>query len=326
MVKVGRVSIDGTKVKANASKHHALSYAHASKLERRIKNEIERLLRMAEKADVQDLPDGLDIPAELARRETRLQAIADAKERIRLREQERIGAEQAAHDQKMAQRTARARATGKKTAGKKPKRPSRAMNPSAQINLTDEGSRVMPIGDGFVQAYNAQGVVDCASLLLVEADVSQHPTDRTLLEPAITELAALPKQLGVVTEVLADAGYLSASNIEVCERHKITPYISTGRERHAGGLGRFREPPALRADPTATERMRHRLQTRDGRAIYGQRKATIEPRFGTIKSVQGFRQFSLRGHDKVRGEWQIVATAHNLKRMHTLMMKAVKAG
>lgn len=326
MIKVGRVSIDGTKVKANASKHHALSYAHATKLERRIKNEIERLLRMAEKADVSDLPDGMDVPAELARRETRLQAIAEAKERIRAREQERIVAEQAAHAQKMADRSAREQKAGKRCGGRKPKRPSRAMNPNAQINLTDEESRIMPSGDGFVQAYNAQGVVDCGSLLLVDTEVSQCPTDRTLLEPAISRLVALPEQLGAATEVLADAGYFSTRNIEACERHGVTPYISAGRERHAGGLGRFREPPALRDGATAPERMQHRLRTKDGRAAYGQRKSTIEPRFGNIKSVHGFRQFSLRGHEKVRGEWQLMGTAYNLKRMHTLMMKAVKAG
>lgn len=326
MLKVGRVSIDGTKVKANASKHHALSYAHAAKLERRIKNEIERLIRMAEKADIGDVPDGMDIPAELARRETRMQAIVEAKERIRIREQERIAAEQAAYEQKMAERAARERENGKKYGGSKPKPPSRAMNPNAQINLTDDESRIMPTGDGFVQAYNAQGAVDCGSLLLVDVDVSQCPTDRTLLESAVTHLMDLPEQLGTVNELLADAGYFSAANVAVCERHQITPYISVRRESHAGGLRRFREPPRLHDGATASERMRHRLQTKDGRAIYGQRKATIEPRFGNIKSVHGFRQFSLRGHEKVAGEWQIMGSAYNLKRMHTIFLKAAKAG
>lgn len=327
MLAIGRVSIDGTKVKANASKHHALSYAHATKLERRIKNEIDRLLKLAEKADVADIPDGMDVPAELARREQRLQAIAEAKERIRAREQERIAAEQAAHDQKMIERSARECATGKKSGGRKPKRPSRAMNPKAQINLTDDESRIMPSGDSFVQAYNAQGVVDCGSLLLVDADVSQSPTDRTLLEPALARLTALPQELGSVNEVLADAGYYSVRNVEACERHRITPYISVGREQHAGGLSRFRVPPALREGASAKERMQHRLRTTEGRAIYGQRKMTIEPRFGNIKSVHGFRQFSLRGHAKVDAEWQIVCSAYNLKRMHMLrMMKPVKAG
>jgi transposase len=326
MIKIGRVSIDGTKVKANASKHHALSYAHATKLERRIKNEIERLLRMAEKADVQDMPDGMDVPAELARREMRLQAITEAKARIWAREQERIAREQAAHDQKMAARAAKERATGKKSRGRKPKRPSRAMNKAAQINLTDDESRIMPTGDGFVQAYNAQGAVDCASLLVVDVDVSQCPTDQTLLEPAIARLKRLPNELGNVTEVIADAGYFSRSNLEACERQNLTPYISAGRERHAGGLGRFREPPPLPKDASANERLYHRMRTTEGRKIYGQRKATIEPTFGTIKSVHGFRQFSLRGLEKVSGEWQIMGSAYNLKRMHRIITMAVKAG
>lgn len=326
MVKLGRVSIDGTKVKANASKHHALSYEHATKLERRIKNEIERLLRLAEKADQADVPDGMDIPKELLRREARLQAIAEAKERIRAREQERIAAEQAAYAQKMAQRAAREGATGRKSRGVKPKRPPRALNPQAQINLTDDESRIMPTGDGFVQAYNSQGAVDCGSLLLIATDVSQCPTDRTLLEPMITQLASLPKQLGAVGEVLADAGYYSASNVETCESHQITPYISVGRERHAGGLDRFREPLPLREGATPKERMQHRLRTKAGREIYGQRKATIEPRFGNIKSVHGFRQFSLRGYDNVCGEWDLMAAAYNLKRMHVLNQQLVIAG
>jgi len=244
----------------------------------------------------------------------------------RIREQERIAAEQAAYERKLAERDARERESGKKSGGPKPKRPSGAINPNAQINLTDDESRIMPTGDGFVQAYNAQGAVDCDSLLLVDVDVSQSPTDRTLLAATVAHLVDLPKQLGAVNELLADAGYFSASNVEICEHHQITPYISIGRERHAGGLGRFREPPRLHDSAAASERMRHRLQTKDGRAIYGQRKATIEPRFGNIKSVHGFRQFSLRGYENVAGEWQIMGSAYNLKRMHTIFLKAAKAG
>lgn len=326
MLKVGRVSLDGTKVKANASKHHALSYEHATKLERRIKNEIDRLLRMAEKADQADVPDGMDIPAELARRETRLQAIGEAKERIRAREQERIAREQAAYNQQLAERADRENRTGKQAKGRKPKRPSRAMDPTAQINLTDEESRVMPSGDGFVQAYNAQGAIDCDSRLLIDVDVSQRPTDRALLEPAVTRLQSLPQELRSTNELLADAGYYSANNVAVCEQQNITPYISIGRERHAGGLERFREPAPLPANATSLERMAHRLRTKRGREIYGQRKSTIEPAIGVVKSVMGFRQFSLRGYEKVRCEWQLVGTAYNLKRLHILMMNPVKTG
>ncbi len=328
VLKIGRVSIDGTKVKANASKHHALSYAHALKLERRIKNEIERLLRMAEKADMTDIPDGMSIPEELARREARLQAITEAKERILARERERIAAEQSAHDSKIAQRDAHEQRTGKKFRGRKPKRPSCTINPKAQINLTDSESRIMPSGDGFVQAYNAQSIIDCESLLLVANEVSQSPTDQPLLEPALVQLQALPPELGKASELLADAGYYSRRNIEACVQRGLTAYISVGREAHTGGLDRFRAPAPLRPGASPTEQMKYRLRSKEGRAIYGQRRSTIEPRFGNIKSVQGFRQFSLRGHWKVQGEWTLVSAAYNLKRMHTLhlLRKTVVAG
>ena len=326
MLKIGRVSIDGTKVKANASKHHAMSYEHGTKLERRIKNEIGRLLRMAEKADQADLPDGMDVPAELARRETRLQVIAEAKERIREREQQRITQEQAAHDERAAQRAAHEKTSGNKLRGRKPKRPSRGMNSKAQVNLTDEESRIMPSAGGFEQAYNAQSAIDCASRLLVDVDVSQRHNDEALLEPGLDRIAALPQELGKTSEILADAGYYSALNVEICEQRSVTPYISPGRERHAGGLARFRMPRPLPSVAAPHERMKYRLRTPEGRAIYGQRKSTIEPAIGIIKSAMGFRQFSLRGYEKVQGEWKIVGAAYNLRRMYALTSKVVKAG
>lgn len=326
MLKIGRVSIDGTKVKANASKHRAMSYEYGTKLERRIKNEIDRLLRMAEKADQADLPDGMDVPAELSRRETRLQAIAEAKERIREREQQRITQEQAAYDERVAQRVSHEKRCGKKIRGRKPERPSRAINPKAQVNLTDEESRIMPSAGGFEQAYNAQNAIDCASRLLVDVDVSQHLNDEALLEPALDRIAALPQALGSATEILADAGYYSALNAAICEQRAVTPYISPGRERHAGGLARFQMPRPLPSVAAPHERMKYRLRTPEGRAIYGERKSTIEPAIGIIKSAMGFRQFSLRGHEKVQAEWKIVGAAYNLRRMHTLTGKLVKAG
>ncbi len=318
LLKVGRVSVDGTKIKANASKHHALSYGHATKLERRIKREVDRLLRMAEKADGTDIPDGLDIPAELARREERLRLIDEAKARIRAREQERIALEHAAYEQKLSERTKRETETGKKIGGSKPKPPSRMIDPKAQINLTDDESRIMPSSEGMVQAYNAQGIVDCDSRLMVAAEASQRPTDRTLLVSAIEACKNLSPSLGTASEILADAGYFSASNIDACHAAGMMPYIATGRESHTGGLRRFTKPPELKANASTVDWMIHRLRTKDGRTIYGQRKSTIEPTFGIIKSIMGFRQFSLRGYEKVKAEWRIVAIAYNLKRMHRL--------
>lgn len=318
LLKVGRVSVDGTKIRANASKHHALSYGHATKLERRIKAEVTRLMRRAAQADSSDQNDGINIPAELARREERLLAIDEAKARIREREQERIAAEQQAHQQRMAEREASERETGKKIGGKPPKPPSRGIDAKAQINLTDEESRVMPSSDGMIQAYNAQATVDCASRMLVDSEVSQRATDRTLLAATVIALGQLDPKIGIVTEILADAGYYSAANLDVCAQAQIVPYIPNRRERHAGGLQRFQEPRALGPDASLVDVTRHRLRTRGGRKIYGERKSTIEPVFGVIKHILGFRQFLLRGICKVQSEWKIVTTAYNLKRMHKL--------
>jgi hypothetical protein len=280
---------------------------------------VEQLMRLAQEADAADVPDGLDIPAELARREERLRVIDEAKARIREREQERVADEQATHKKKLDEREQRERETEKKTGGPKPKPPSRGIDPKAQINLTDEESRIMPSIDGMVQAYNAQGTVDCRSRLLVTSEVSQRPTDRTLLATAIEASRKLPEKVGAVNEMLADAGYFSAPSVDACHAAGMTPYIAVGRESHAGGLQRFHEPPELKANASPVDVMKHRLRTKDGRAIYGQRKSTIEPTFGIIKSIMGFRQFSLRGYEKVKAEWSIVSTAYNLKRMHRLM-------
>jgi transposase len=318
LLKVGRVSVDGTKIRANASKHHALSYGHATKLERRIKAEVTRLMRRAEQADNSEKSDGIDLPAELARREERLRAIDEAKTRIRDREHERIAAEQHAYEQRMAERAARERETGKKTGGKPPKPPARGIDPMAQINLTDEESRIMPSKDGMIQAYNAQATVDCASRLLVDSNVSQRPTDVTLLAATVTALEQLDPKIGSITELLADAGYYSAANLALCIDAKIVPYIPNRRERHAGGLLRFQEPAALAPNASIADTARHRLRTHNGRKIYGERKGTIEPAFGVIKQAIGFRQFLLRGLRKVQGEWKIVTTAYNLKRLHKL--------
>jgi hypothetical protein len=159
----------------------------------------------------------------------------------------------------------------------------------------------------------------------VTSEVSQRPTDRTLLATAVEACSKLPKKLGVVREMLADAGYFSASNVDACLAAGMTPYIAIGRESHAGGIRRFLEPPALKANASPVDVMKHRLHAKAGRAIYGQRKSTIEPTFGIIKSIMGFRQFSLRGYEKVKAEWSIVSIAYNLKRMHRLMQNKESA-
>ena len=317
VLKVGRVSVDGTKVKANASKHHALSYKHASDLEQRIKQEVAELLELAEKADNEKIDDGMDLPQEIARREDRLKAIAEAKKRIEEREKARIESEQAEYDEKRA--CWEEKKQQKKRRGKKPAPPSTEIHPQAQINFTDDESRIMPAsGGGFVQGYNAQNAVDCESRFIVSNFVSQSPNDMSLLEETLKSLNALPASVGRVAEVLADAGYFSGKNIDFCENASVTPYISDHREPHSLPLQALREQNDLPEEATAKDRARHRIRTKKGRAIYALRKSTVEPIFGIIKSAMGFRSFLLRTLDKVQAEWRLVCTAYNLRRLHVL--------
>mgnify|MGYP006138218071 CR=1 FL=1 len=192
--------------------------------------------------------------------------------------------------------------------------------PTDQINLTDEQSRIMPVaGGGFEQCYNAQAVVAAGSLLVVAADVVQATNDKQQLAPMLGKLAVLPADLGKPETLLADTGYFSAANVQACGVAGIEPLIALGREAHHPSLSeRFAEAPPAPADPTAVEAMAHRLKTLEGRKLYAQRKHTPEPVFGIIKSVLGFRQFLLRGLNNVRGEWNLVTMAWNLKRMFVL--------
>jgi transposase len=320
VLKMGTVALDGTKIHANASRHSALSYEHAGKIEAQLKAEVAELLAKAEAADRADLPDGLSIPDELARREERLAKLAEARAKIEARAKERFEREQAEHRAKLAARDAKAAATGRKPRGKPPQPPVEGPLPTDQINLTDEESRIMPVtGGGFEQCYNAQAVVAAGSLLVVAADVVQAPNDKRQLSPMLDKLATLPKDLGQPETLLADTGYFSAANVAACGAAGIAPLIALGREGHHPSLSeRFAEAPSAPDDPTAVEAMAHRLKTLEGRKLYAQRKHTPEPVFGIIKAVLGFRQFLLRGLDHVRGEWNLVTMAWNLKRMFVL--------
>lgn len=320
ILKLGKVSLDGTKINANASKHRALSWKHACKLETQLKAEVEDLLRQAEEADRADLPDGLDIPDELARREERLAAIARAKAEIEQRAAERHAQEQAEYEEKLAKRKAKEQQSGKKQGGKQPKGPVAGPQDKDQVNLTDAESRIMPVsGGGFEQSYNAQASVDVETMLIVGQHLSQNPNDKLEIDPALEALSALPESLGAVDILLADAGYFSQDNVETCLEHKILPYISSSRDKHNQSLKeRFAEPAPLPEGADAVTEMTHRLRTRDGRALYANRKCTVEPVFGIIKHVMGFRQFLLRGVKSVRGEWDLVCMAWNLKRLHAL--------
>jgi len=319
--KLGKISLDGTKVKANASKHKALSWDHACKLEKQIHAEVDALLRQAEEADKGDPPDGMSIPDELARREERLDTIARAKTEIQRRASERYAKEKAAYDQKVAERTVKEQKNGKKSRGREPKPPEPCPKKSDQVNLTDEDSRIMPTsGGGFEQTYNAQAGVDMDSMFIVENHVTQQPNDKQEIKPALQNLAALPDKLGKVDALAADTGYFSENNVKRCEQEHIKPYIATERDKHNQSLKeRFyqpQQPLPENADPVTT--MKHRLKTLEGKKLYAKRKSTVETVFGIIKAVIGFRQFLLRGLESVSGEWDLVCIAYNLKRLHIL--------
>jgi transposase len=320
VLKVGNICLDGTKMEANASRHTALSHGHIEKLEVQLKAEVQELLALAEKADQADLPTGVDLPEELKRREDRLVAMAAAKATIAARAKERYQREKAEYDEKIARRAAKEEATGKKLGGKPPKPPEPGARASDQVNLTDEESRIMPVaGGGFKQAYNAQAAADAATMLIVATGVSQAPNDKEQVEPMLATLKAQAGVLGTVECLIADSGYCSEKNIKACEAAGIDPLIAVARdEHHPGWRERQSEPASLPEGATPVQAMSHRLKTKAGRARYALRKQTIEPVFGIIKSVMGFRRFSLRGLKKVTGEWTLVCMAWNLKRLAVL--------
>jgi transposase len=320
VLRMGTVALDGTKIHANASRHSALSYEHAGKIEAQLKAEVGELLAKAEAADQMDIPDGMSIPEELARREDRLEKLAVARAKIEARAKERHAREMADHEAKLAAREAKTAATGKKPGGKPPQPPMEGPLPTDQINLTDEESRIMPVaGGGFEQCYNAQAAVAAGSLLIVAQDVVQAVNDKQQIEPMLDQIDKLPDELGEVNTLLADTGYFSAANVAACADAGIDPLIAMGRQPHHPPVGeRFGPDPSPPENPTPAEAMAHRLKTREGRDLYALRKQTPEPVFGIIKSVMGFRQFLLRGIDKVRGEWSLVTMAWNLKRMFVL--------
>ncbi len=320
VLKLGSVSLDGTKIKANASKHHALSWGYAQKLEKQLKDEIKDLLRKAKQADKENLPEGMDIPEELARRESRLEAIAAAKAQIEQRAAERFAKKQQEYEKKLSVRNAKEKKTGKKPKGRPPTPPKPGPESKDQVNLTDSESRIMPSqGGGFEQAYNGQAAVDIESMLIVENHITQQSNDKLEVTPALENLSRLPDNLGSVDKLLADTGYFSADNVEKCETNDVVPYIAVERQRHnAPPQDRFTEPEALTGPADPVTEMKHRLKTIAGKAVYAKRKCTVEPVFGIIKAAMGFRQFLLRGIDRVAGEWDLVCIAYNIKRLHAL--------
>ena len=327
-LRLGTVSLDGSKMQGNASKHKAMSWGYANRLERQLQGEVQRLLQLAARADEagqqeqqQEQQQELDIPEELERREQRLAAIREAKEKIEERAQERHQAEQADYEEKLKRRQEREAATGKKMGGRPPKEPEAGPKEKDQVNFTDEESRIMPgAGGEFVQGYNVQAAVDHESHLVVGQHVSQATNDKQEVEPALNQLGKVEDTLGKPEALVADAGYHSKENVEKCVEQGIDPYIAGSREQHNQPLEeRIKAAPECPADADAVTAMQHRMQTAEGKAIYGKRKATVETVFGVIKEVLGFRRFHLRGLRGAEGEWSLVCMAWNLKRLHVLV-------
>jgi transposase len=321
---VGQISLDGTKIKANASKHHALSYAHAGKIKAKLRREIARLMKLAQAAENERDPE-MNIPDEIKRREDLVAKIDEARAKIEEREAVRHKHIKAKHAERLAQRKEQQR-NGKKPKGPRPKLPQLRVEPTAQVNLTDEESRIMPTSDGFVQGYNAQAAVDIESQLIVHAHVTQATNDKQQLVPTLEALQALPEGLGVLSDVVADAGYYSEANAVACEDAGVTPYLAMSRARHHSWLdAKLRKAKsAPNEDARPADRMAYRLQTPDGRELYSKRKSTVETTFGIVKSAMGFRSFLLRDCENVEGEWKLVCTAYNFKRLFGLVAACPK--
>jgi transposase len=319
ILKLGDVSIDGTKIQANASQHKAMSWAYAEKLEETLRAEVQTLLQRAE-AEAGLGSKEIDLPAELKRREDRLQKIAEVKAEIERRAQARYAQEQADYAAKQAERAAKEQARGRKLGGKPPQEPTPGPRPTDQVNFTDEDSRIMPVsGGGFEQAYNAQATVAMATLLVVGAHVTPQANDKQEVEPALQEVAKLPDDLGQVERAALDNGYYSQDNVDTLVGHGIEPFIAVGRQRHGEALEERLAPiPEAPQNPDAVGAMTYRLKTTAGKAFYAKRKTTVEPVFGIIKEVMGFRRFLLRGLEAVKGEWRLVCLAFNLKRLCVL--------
>lgn len=320
LLKLGNISLDGSKIHADASKSHAVSYGRLLELEQRLRMEVEELMALGEQADQVDLPAGLEVEVEIALRQERLANLARAKEVLEARAQERYEAEKAEYEAKLREREEKAQRTGRKPRGRAPQPPTPGPRPKDQYNFTDPDSRIMKNSNngGFDQHYNVQAAVDQDSRLIVGNTVSNHPNDKG---EAIPTVDAIPAEVGKPEAAALDNGYFSPTNIEELETRGIDPYIATGRDRHyQSWQERFAqqpEPPAEDASPIV--KMAYKLKTDIGKIIYGLRKSTVEPVIGIIKETLGFRQFSLRGLVGVAGEWCLVCLAYNLKRMHVLV-------
>jgi transposase len=324
-LKVGNITlaVDGTKILASASKHSAVSHGHAVQQMQLLAAEISELVAKAESADSTPLQDGLSIPGEIKRRSERIAKLQQAVSEIEKRAAARTETEKAEHAAQLKERAEKEQTTGRKPGGRTPKAPVEGPREGDQYNFTDPESRIMKVGTGqFEQSYNAQAAVEIESRLIVAQHVTQAANDKQQLAPTLAAVSPVAEQ---IDNVLVDSGYYSEAAIGQVESHSEGPLqgvktlVATGRHPHGRRIAVLeqREDPA--APPAAArhqEKMEQRLATKAGKALYAQRKQTIEPVFGIIKGAMGFRMFSLRGHAKAALEWTLVTLSYNLKRLY----------
>jgi transposase len=319
VLQLGTISLDGSKLHADASKSSAVSYKRLLEIKAKLEAEVGELLALGERADQGKLPDGLVVSDEVALRQARLARLAEAKAVLEARAKERDAAEQAEYAAKVREREEKARKSGRKPRGRGPKPPTPGPRAKDQYNFTDPDSRIMKNSrdQGFDQHYNVQVAVTQDKPLIVGESLSNHPNDKAEAEPTVDSIS--PK-VGKPRAAALDNGFFSQANIEALESRGIDPYIATGRDSHNQSwqerFGAEPTPPA--DDASAKVRMAYKLKTDIGKAIYAARKSTVEPVIGIIKEVLGFRQFSLRGEVAAAGEWCLVCLAFNLKRLHHL--------
>jgi transposase len=318
LVTLGHIALDGTKVQANASKHKAMSYERMGKEEARLQAEVEALLQQAEVADARDDaaygPDrrGDELPAELARREQRVQTIRAAKAVLEQEAQAEAAVQAAAREARNAARPRR---------GRPPQPPRSVPRPKAQRNFTDPESRIVPAPGAkgsFIQGYNCQAAVDATAQIIVAADVTDEPNDKQQAHPLLTQVLANTGQVPRTASL--DAGYFSEATVTAIAALGCEPLIPPDQQLHGRAV-----PTAPRGRPPAglsvADRMRRTLRTQRGRRLYARRKAIVEPVFGQIKQGRGFRQFLLRGLRQVRGEWALICSTHNVLKLWTALRR-----
>jgi transposase len=323
LVKLGHVAIDGTKIKANASKHKAMSYERMNETELRLRQEVEELLRRAEETDAAEDAQygkgkrGDELPAELARRESRLAKIREAKAALEQEAKEKAERRRAEAEAKIAERREQEAQTGRKAGGHDPQAPDPQQaqpEPKAQRNFTDPDSRIMVDGankGSFVQAYNAQAAVDSQAQVIVAAEITQEANDSRQLVAMIEQVEA---NAGRKPEaVSADAGYWSEDNVRDERVAGVDLYIATGRQKHGEKVESATGPPPEAA--SVKQAMQHKLRTEAGHSIYKMRKAIVEPVFGQTKERRGFRRFSFRGVGSVRLEWKLICLTGNILKL-----------